>query len=50
MIMMNWMTKYHNRTEFLTWFLSEQEYVDAMFVQMIAYNFGVWLSLDELHE
>ena len=47
--MMNeWTTKYLNRDEFLTWFLSEQEYVDAMFIQMIMFNFGVWLDMDEL--
>jgi len=48
-ITMNWMTRYYNRDEFLTWFLCEQEYVDAMFIQMIMFNFGVWLDMDELH-
>lgn len=50
-IMMNatgWHMRYRNRDEFLSWFLTEQEYVDAMFIQMIMFNFGVWLEADEL--
>lgn len=43
-----WMHKYQSRDEFLTWFLSEQEYIDAMFVQIVMFNFGVWLNMDEL--
>lgn len=39
-----WHTKYMNRTEFLSWFDSEQEYVDAMFALIVMYNYGVWLA------
>jgi len=46
--MNDWITKYRNRDEFLTWFMDEQEYVDAMFIQMIMFNFGVWLDMEEL--
>ena len=48
--MHRWMTKYQNRDEFLTWFLHEQEYVDAMFVQIVMFNFGVWLETDQLYD
>jgi len=30
-------------------FNSEQEFVDAMFIQMIMFNYGVWLDTDKLH-
>ena len=46
-IAMAWMTKYFNRPEFLSWFNDEQEYVDAMFRQIVMFNFGVWV--DDLH-
>lgn len=29
-------------------FLTEQEYVDAMFIQIIMYNYGVWLDIEKL--
>jgi len=52
-ITMTWMTKYHNRPEFLSWFESEQEYVDAMFVLLIMHNFGIVIDpskfADEIH-
>jgi len=44
-----WTTKYHTREDFLAYFLDEQEYVDAMFIQIIALNYGIWLSKDSLH-
>lgn len=49
-IMMNtvWYTKYRNRPEFMAVFDTEQAYIDAMFVQMIMFNFGVWLDTNEL--
>ena len=48
-IPMNWMTRYHSRDEFLSFFIDEQDYIDAMFIQMIMFNFGVWLDVDGLH-
>jgi hypothetical protein len=44
----NWMNKYHNRDEFLTWFNDEQEYVDNMFVQIVMFNYGVWVDKENL--
>jgi hypothetical protein len=41
---MAWMTKYRNVSDFLSFFENEQDYVDAMFVHMIMYNFGVYLD------
>lgn len=41
---MMWITKYMMRPEFLAYFDTEQEYVDAMFAQIIAYNFGTWID------
>lgn len=49
-ITMTWMTKYHNRPEFLSWFESEQEYVDAMFVILIMHNFGIVLDPAKLRD
>lgn len=46
--MQTWMSKYINRDEFLTWFLDEQEYVDAMFVQIVMFNFGEWINTNDL--
>lgn len=48
-ITMTWHTKYHTREDFLYWFLTEQEYIDAEFRVIIAYNFGVWVTDDEMH-
>lgn len=48
-ITMTWMTKYSNRNEFLSYFTDEQDYIDAMFIQMIMFNFGVWLDVSVLH-
>lgn len=48
-IVMNiWMMKYHNRVEFLSWFDDEQEYIDAMFVMIVMFNFGVYLEPSKL--
>jgi len=44
-----WMIKYHNRVEFLSWFENEQDYIDAMFVHIIMFNFGVHLDREVLH-
>jgi hypothetical protein len=42
-VAMTWRTKYINtRAEFLSWFTTEQEYVDAEFTAIIAYNYGVY--------
>jgi len=49
-ITMNWTQRYHNRDEFLSFFESEQDYIDAMFIQIVMFNFGVWLDSDELHD
>jgi hypothetical protein len=45
---MNWYTKYHMPVEFAAYFLSEQEYVDHMFIWLIYANFGVLLSTENL--
>lgn len=42
--MSNWHSKYRNRAEFLSWFDTEQEYVDAMFALIVMYNYGVWID------
>lgn len=47
---MSWTTKYMNRLEFMAHFHVEQDYVDAMFVQMILFNYGVWLDVDSLYQ
>lgn len=44
-----WMTKYMNREEFLSWFNDEQEYVDAMFAQIVMFNFGVFIDATMMH-
>lgn len=44
----SWHQKYRNRDEFLSWFLHEQEYVDAMFAQIVMFNFGVWINTEEM--
>lgn len=43
-----WTSKYHTDPVFLASFDSEQEYIDAMFVQIIALNFGIWLDMEHL--
>lgn len=48
-ITMTWHTKYHNRTEFLSWFMTEQEFIDAMFIQMVMFNFGAWIDPSDLY-
>lgn len=47
-ITMEWIRKYHTREEFVSWFIDEQEYIDAEFVMIIMFNFGVWISKDDL--
>ena len=42
--MNTWMTRYNNITDFLSFFDSEQDYVDAMFVHMIMYNYGIYMD------
>ncbi len=39
-----WHTRYNNVTEFLSHFESEQDYVDAMFVHMIMWNYGIYMD------
>jgi len=48
-ITMEWYTKYHTRHEFLTWFLTEQEYIDAEFRMIVMFNFGVWMNTSEMN-
>jgi hypothetical protein len=36
------------RLEFLAWFDTEQEYIDAMFALVIMANFGVWLDPEDM--
>lgn len=48
--MTHWYRKYHNRDEFLSYFLHEQDYVDAMFAQIVMFNFGVWVSTEEMNK
>lgn len=44
----NWYNKYRNRPEFMANFDSEQDYVDAMFIMIVMFNYGTWLHKDEL--
>lgn len=47
--MMNtWYNKYMNRPEFMANFESEQDYIDAMFIMIVMFNYGTWLNKDEL--
>lgn len=46
--MNTWMTKYTVPAEFLSYFESEQDFVDAIFIQIVMYNFGVWIDIDQL--
>jgi hypothetical protein len=43
-----WANKYHMNPMFVAYFDSEQEYIDAMFIQIIALNFGLWLDMEHL--
>ena len=43
-----WKLNYHNRLEFLDYFIDEQDYVDAMFILIIYQNFGILLRHDML--
>lgn len=40
---MNWLIV----DEFMWQFASEQDYVDAMFTQIVLLNFGVWVSTED---
>jgi hypothetical protein len=42
-------TKFLNRPEFLSVFDTEQDYVDAMFIMIVMYNFGQWLDSNALY-
>jgi hypothetical protein len=46
---MEWLKEYHTREEFLSWFETEQEYIDAEFIMIVMFNFGVWISKTDLH-
>ena len=46
--MNTWMMKYNNVPEFLSYFDSEQDFVDAIFIQIVMFNFGVWLDYEQL--
>jgi len=37
-----WYSKYNIASDFLSFFNDEQDFVDAMFVQIVMYNFGVY--------
>lgn len=43
-IPMTWHTRYKYGTEFLTHFDNEQDFIDAMFIHMIMWNFGVYMD------
>ena len=47
---MTWITKYHTHPMFLAHFDTEQEFVDAMFIQIVMFNYSVWLKPDKLYE
>jgi hypothetical protein len=42
-----WTTKYHAH-EFMTQFTTEQEFIDAMFIMIILFNYGIWLDAETL--
>ena len=46
--MTEWNTKYHMPAEFTAYFLSEQEFIDHMFIWIIYSNFGVLLPVENL--
>lgn len=43
-----WYTKYRNRPEFMAYFETEQDYVDAMFILIVYTNYGILLNPDKL--
>ena len=45
-----WYTKYRNRPEFMAYFETEQEYVDAMFILIVFQNFGILLDTSKLRQ
>lgn len=45
---MMWHSKYNMPDYFLSWFETEQEYIDAMFALIVMYNYGEWIELDNL--
>jgi hypothetical protein len=47
-ITMSWNTKYHTHEDFLTWFLTEQEYIDNEFIMIVIFNYGIWLNVEDL--
>ena len=44
----SWMSKYQNHPDLLACFTYEQDYVDAMFVQIVMYNFSVYIKTTDL--
>ncbi len=44
---MNWTERYQTNQDFMFWFLSEQEYIDAMFILIIMENYGIWLDANK---
>jgi len=46
----SWNVKYHMPIEFTAYFLSEQDFVDHMFIWLIYANFGILLSMEELSD
>jgi hypothetical protein len=49
-IAMNWQTKYTTRIDFMNLFDNEQDFIDAMFMQIVMFNFGVFLNTEDLIE
>jgi len=43
-----WNNKYHMPLEFTANFLSEQDFIDHMFIWLIYSNFGILLTVQEL--
>lgn len=48
--MNTWMEKYQNHPDFMSFFESEQDYIDAMFCHMIMWNFGVFIDHTMLYQ
>ena len=47
--MTHWTDKYSMPLEFMANFLTEQEFIDHMFIWMIYTNYGIMVSQVELH-
>jgi len=46
--MMNWRDSYNFERAFLNLFDTEQDFIDAMFMQIVMFNYGIFLVRNDL--